>query len=229
MWRGVSIRFKTTAASFTFLHCCFFLPSLVNWGALGCSHIKPVPNPAMNMFHVAVVSIGHRCTIPRRFHTGPPTPPEGVSQPPSERPHPLHRWLEPVTEQTDIADLGCDQSERKKSQRQVHTHGIGYPNTWVHTFLGHGWQHRGRLAIISWYENSSLSVHWITPSKTRTFPYVLLETHTGTKIGRNVSVAGTWNYWKMSAWRDCREDPSHPKRSDSQAQLVMPATLPMLS
>lgn len=40
------------------------------------------------------------------------------------------------------------------------------------TFLGFGIEQRGRWVIISWYAHSSLSVSWITPSKTRTFPYV---------------------------------------------------------
>lgn len=38
------------------------------------------------------------------------------------------------------------------------------------TLRGSGWLQSGRLAIISWYENSSRSVHWITPSRTRTLP-----------------------------------------------------------
>ena len=65
------------------------------------------------------------------------------------------------------------------------------PPPMTSTFLGLGWLAKGRWAIISWYlsygpalsnrrqvlpqttyENSSRSVHWMTPSRTSTFPYV---------------------------------------------------------
>ena len=46
------------------------------------------------------------------------------------------------------------------------------------TLEGLGCEQRGRWAIISWYEHSSLSVHWMTPSSASTRPYVLLEKQT---------------------------------------------------
>lgn len=42
------------------------------------------------------------------------------------------------------------------------------------TDLGSGWAQRGMCAIISWYANSSLSVHCMMPSSANTRPYVLL-------------------------------------------------------
>ena len=51
-----------------------------------------------------------------------------------------------------------------------------YNHKKIVTRFGSGWEFKGRCVIISWYEHSSLSVHWITPSSTRTFPYVLLKT-----------------------------------------------------
>ena len=45
----------------------------------------------------------------------------------------------------------------------------------TNTFFGHLWLNRGRKAIISWYVNSSNSVHWIIPSSTKTFPNFFLQ------------------------------------------------------
>ena len=40
------------------------------------------------------------------------------------------------------------------------------------TFFGLGIEHKGKWVIISWYAHSSRSVNCITPSSTRTLPYV---------------------------------------------------------
>lgn len=48
------------------------------------------------------------------------------------------------------------------------------PPPMIRTDFGLGWQVRGTKVIISWYENSSLSVHWMQPSNTNARPYFFL-------------------------------------------------------
>ena len=43
------------------------------------------------------------------------------------------------------------------------------------TFSGFGWELTGRRLIISWYAHSSLGVHCITPSSTKTLSYDFLK------------------------------------------------------
>lgn len=49
------------------------------------------------------------------------------------------------------------------------------PAPMISTSHGMGWLQRGRLAIISRWENSSLSVHWMTPANTSMLPQLLLQ------------------------------------------------------
>lgn len=48
-------------------------------------------------------------------------------------------------------------------------------NLLTNTLDGLGCAFRGRKAIISWYENSSISVHCIALSRAKHFPNILLQ------------------------------------------------------
>jgi hypothetical protein len=60
-------------------------------------------------------------------------------------------------------------------QSDIPVEGLTHLLRVLHTCLGFSWQDSGRWAIISWYACSSLSVHWIIPSRTSTFPNDLLQ------------------------------------------------------
>jgi len=111
------------------------------------------------------------------------------------------------------------------------------PPPMTRTFFGFGWLANGRCAIISWYlyawlansgssgrwrgthENSSRSVHWITPSSTRTLPYVS-DSKTRTSWKRDFSTCRI--FWTLSviAWPGHWEEISRNQPSAGMGQFL---------
>jgi hypothetical protein len=79
-------------------------------------------------------------------------------------------WYKFTTRNEMLTEMchGTCNNAQWHSWLQMHFHSIH----WFYTFFGLSIEQSGRWVIISWYAHSSLSVSWITPSKTRTFPYV---------------------------------------------------------
>jgi hypothetical protein len=83
-------------------------------------------------------------------------------------PIPYQHILNTLTHQLHFDGTNSVTMLKWHSWLQMHFHSIH----WIYTFFGLSIEQSGRWVIISWYAHSSLSVSWITPSKTRTFPYV---------------------------------------------------------